>query len=134
MTALAELFTGRTSDLEETRVTTPPPFTRSAVPWWAGVPGLDPAIPAGDWAVAAPLAAMACAVRVYGVNAPYRSGLFKGSPASRWYGWLLQAAHPDDAARRFLALRLIVDHAAEIDPDDILQTARDLLAAVAQPR
>ena len=115
-------------------MTTPRPFPSPAVPWWTGVPGLDPAVPAGDWAAAAPFAAMACAVRVYGVNAPYRSGLFKTSPASRWYGWLLQATHPDDAARRFLALRLICDHAAEIDPDDILQTARDLLAAVAQPR
>jgi hypothetical protein len=134
MTSLIERFTGP-ADVEETPVTNPPSFTPPrGIPWWAGVPGLDPAVPVGDWAVAAPFAAMACAVRVYGVTAPYRSGLFKASPASRWYGWLLDANHADDAARRMLALRLICDHAAEIDPDSILQTARDLLAAVAQPR
>jgi hypothetical protein len=133
MTSLLDRFTGPADDLEAPPVTTPRPFP-SAVPWWTGVPGLDPAVPVGDWAVAAPFAAMACAVRVYGVSAPYRSGLFKASPASRWYGWLLDASHADDAARRMLALRLICDHAAEIDPDSILQTARDLLAAVAQPR
>ena len=132
MVALIDHFKADTEP-ERMPVTTPRPFP-SAVPWWTGVPGLDPAITAGDWAVAAPFAAMACAVRVYGVSAPYRSGLFKASPASRWYGWLLDASHADDAARRMLALRLICDHAAEIDPDGILQTARDLLAAVAQPR
>lgn len=133
MTFLLDRRTGPADNLEDRPVTTPRPFP-SAVPWWTGVPGLDPAVPAGDWAAAASFAAMACAVRVYGVSAPYRSGLFKASPASRWYGWLLEAAEPAGAARRMLALRLIVDHAAEIDPDDILQTARDLLAAVAQPR
>lgn len=134
MTTLLERITGPADTLEETPVTTPSFTSPRGIPWWAGVHGLDPAIPVADWAAAAPFAAMACAVRVYGVNAGYRRGVFKASPASRWYGWLLDANHGDDAARRFLALRLIVDHAAEIDPDDILQTARDLLAAVAQPR
>jgi hypothetical protein len=133
MVALIERFTGP-AEPEERPVTTPQPFPSSAVPWWTGVYGLDPAIEAGDWAVAAPFAAMACAVRVYGVNAPYRRGVFKASPAARWYGWLLEATHPGEGARRMLALRLIVDHAADLDPDDILQTAKDLLAAVAQPR
>jgi hypothetical protein len=77
---------------------------------------------------------MACAVRVFGVNAPYRAGLFKASPASRWCAWLIEATHPADAARRRLALRLICDHAVEIDADDILQTAKDLLAAVSPAR
>ena len=133
MTSLMERFTG-TAEPEEPPVTAPPRYQPGTIPWWAGVPGLDPAIPVPDWAAAAPFAAMACAVRVYGVNAPYRAGLFKASPAAKWHGWLLDATHPGAAARRFLALRLICDHAGQVDADDILRTAGDLLAAVSQPR
>ena len=134
MTSLLDRFTQADAEPERMPVTTPRPFPSSAIPWWAGVPGLDPALPAVDWAAAAPFAAMACAVRVYGVDAPYRRGAVQGLACRRWYGWLLDATHPDDGGPAILALRLIVDHAAEIDPDDILQTAKDLLAAVAQPR
>jgi hypothetical protein len=133
MTATVERWAGADTEPERTPMTVPQARS-SVLPWWAGVLGLDPAIPVDDWAAAARPTAMACAVRAVGVNAPYRSGWFKSSPASKWYDWLLRAAGPLDAENRRLALRLICDHATEIDVDDILQTAKDLLAAVPVPR
>lgn len=134
MTSLLERITG-TAEPEETPVTTPRPRPpASAVPWWAGVYGLDPAIPVDDWAVAARCTAMACAVRVHGIDAPYRAGLFKSSPAAKWHEWLWRATNPVDAAERRLALRLVCDQAGTVDPDHVLQVAQDLLAAVGPPR
>jgi len=134
MTSLLERITGTADNPEETRVTTPRPYAPAAVPWWAGVYGLDPAIPVGDWAIAARCTAMACAVRIHGVDAPYRAGLFKSSPATRWHEWLWKAVTPVDAAARRLALRLVCDQAGTVDPDHVLQVAQDLLAAVGPPR
>ena len=132
MTALAELFTGRTSEPEETRMANPSPFTLPrGVPWWAGVHGLDPAIPVDDWALAAQCTAMACAACVYGLGAGYPVKLFtrKGAPARQWLDWLLEAQGPEDAARRRLALRLICERTQPADADAVLEDARHLHAA-----
>ena len=128
MTALVERFTG-TAEPEEKPVTTPPPF-RGASPWQY-VPGIDPAAAAGDWALEAQCTAMACAAHVYGLGAGYPTKLLtrKGAPAKQWVDWLLEAAGPEDAARRRLALRLICERTQPGDADDILEDARHLHAA-----
>jgi hypothetical protein len=132
MTSLLERFTGPAGDLEEPRVTNPSPFTLPrGVPWWAGVYGLDPALPVEDWALAAQCTAMACAACVYGLGAGYRAKLItrKGAPAAQWLDWLLEAAGPEDATRRRLALRLICERTQADDADAILEDARHLHAA-----
>lgn len=132
MIPLLERIAGPADNLEETRVATPSPFTPPrGVPWWAGVHGLDPAIPAGDWALAGQCTAMACAAHVYGLGAGYRAKLItrKGAPASQWLDWLLGAVSPEDAALRRLALRLICERTQADDADDILEDVRHLHAA-----
>ena len=135
MTTLLERFTP-TAEPEETRVTTPRPYA-PGVPWWAGVPGLDPAIPVGDWEVAARYTALACAVRVHGTDAVYRTSLLprKGaSPNLRMRAWLLDreaVTTPEAAARRRFGLRLACEHAPGLGTDDLLQVAQDLSDALA---
>ncbi len=129
MTTLLDRVTGTASEPQETRVTNPAPFTLPrGVPWWAGVPGLDPAMPADDWALAAQCAAMACAVCVFGTGAGYAGKLLsrKGAPARQWLDWLLEAPGPEDASRRRLALRLICERTQVADADAILEDARHL--------
>jgi hypothetical protein len=131
MTSLIERFAG-TAEPEGGTVTNPsPPAMPRGVPWWAGVYGLDPAIPADDWALAAQCTAMACAARIFGTGAGYAEKLFsrKGAPAGYWAGWLLEAASGEDALRRRLALRLICDQDPESDADGILDDARHLHGA-----
>ena len=74
MTSILERWTGASDELEETPVPVPRqglpavPGT-SAIPWWTGVPGLDPDCRDEDWAQAAGFAAMACAAQVLGTSA-----------------------------------------------------------------
>ena len=126
MTSLLDRFTG-TDEPEEIRVTTPRPYT-PGVPWWAGVHGLDPAVPVDDWALAAQCTAMACAAHVFGTAAGYPARMLsrKSIPAGQMAAWLLEAAGPEDAARRRLALRLICDQGPASDADVILEDARHL--------
>lgn len=128
MTSLLDRFTAP-AEPEETRVTNPPaPALPRGVPWWAGVHGLDPALPVDDWALAAQCTAMACAAHVFGAGAGYPAKLLsrKGSPARQWLDWLLEAPGPEDAARRRLALRLICERTQSADADDVLEDAAHL--------
>ena len=136
MVAILECLTASADDLEETSVPVPQhglpavPGT-SAIPWWTGVPGLDPDCRVDDWAQAASFAAMACAAQVLGTGAGradwWRSA--KSAPAAKWLRWLLEATHEGDARKRILALRLICERAAVIDDDHILDAAQSLHAA-----
>jgi hypothetical protein len=124
MTHLLERWTGADPEPEVTRVTTPRPHT-PGVPWWAGVYGLDPAIPVEDWALAAQCTGMACAAYVFGTGAGYAEKLFsrKGSPAKQFTDWLLAASSPEDATRSRLALRLTCEQAEAPDDADGILTA-----------
>jgi hypothetical protein len=103
----------------------------SAIPWWTGVPGLDPDCRVDDWAFAASCAAMACAAQVLGGNAGradwWRTQ--KSAPAAKWLEWLLGATHDADARKRILALRLICERAAVIPDEYILHAAQSLHAS-----
>jgi hypothetical protein len=123
------------SELEATMPTRQPsapavPGTTS-VPWWTGVPGLDPGVRYADWRSAAEFAAMACAAYVLGSSAArvnwWQS--WKSAPARKWLTWLLEAAGDADAGKRILALRLVCERAAEIPDDKILGVATSLHAA-----
>ena len=139
MTSLLERMTGTADDLEETTVTFPPqPYAPavpgiSAIPWWTGVPGLDPDIRVSpeDWLFAAECSAMACAAQVLGSGAGradwWRS--VRSAPARKWLDWLLDAPGEADARKRILALRLICERAAVIDDEHILHAAQSLHAA-----
>lgn len=133
MTSILDRFTD--PEPEEIRVSTPRPYT-PGVPWWAGVHGLDPAIPVDDWALAAQCTAMACAVHVFGTAAGYVEKFFsrKGAPARQWTGWLLEAVGPEAAALRRLALRLICNQGPPLDADGILDDAGRLLDACSPGR
>ena len=132
MTSVLDHLTGR-DDTEDAPMTTPRQGYRpvSSVPWWAGVYGLDPAIPVGDWAVAAQCTAMACAARIYGAGAGYPVKMLsrKGAPAAQWTAWLLAAPGPEDAIRRRLALRLICEQDQPDGADAILDDAQRLHGA-----
>lgn len=105
----------------------------SSLPWWTGVPGLDPDIrvPEGDWLLAAEFSAMACAAQVIGVDAGradwWRSQ--KASPARRWVNWLLEGLGAPDIRKRILALRLICERADVIADEHILTAAQQLCTA-----
>ena len=132
MTSLLDRFIPAADSPEEPRVTNPSPFTLPrGVPWWAGVYGLDPAIPVEDWALAAQCTAMASAACVYGLGAGYPARLLsrKGAPARQWLDWLLDTASPEDAARRRLALRLICERTQPDGADEVLEDAKHLHAA-----
>lgn len=142
MTSLIDRFTAP-AEPEETRVTNPPTAPPRGVPWWAGAYGLDPAVTAEamgldvpDWGLAAQCTAMACADRVFGTDAGYSERLLsrKGSPAAQLLGWLLEAAGPEDAARRRLALRLTCDRTQAADADGILEDAGRLHGSCAARR
>jgi hypothetical protein len=137
MTALLDRFTG-TDEPERTPVTTPRPFApsvpgASAIPWWTGVPGLDPDIRVSEdgWLFAAECSAMACAAQVIGIDAGradwWRS--VKSAPARKWLEWLLESPGEPDTRKRILALRLVCERAAAIDGDQILHAAQSLHAA-----
>lgn len=134
MTSLLDRFTG-TDEPEEPQMTTPRPRI-PGVPWWAAVPGLDPAAPFGDWTIAAQCTAMACAAHVFGNAAGYAEKLFsrKGPPARQWLDWLMQAPSDEDATRRRLALRLACEHSEALNAGDILDDAGVLHAACSPGR
>lgn len=135
MTSLLDRFTAP-ADPEETRVTNPPPALPRGVPWWAGVHGLDPALPADDWGLAAQCTAMACAAHAFGADAGWPERLLsrKGSPSAQFLGWLLEAQGPEDAARRRLALRLTCERTQAGDADGILEDAGKLHASCSPGR
>lgn len=127
MTSLLERIAG-TAEPEGGPVTQPYRPSMPASPWW-GIQGLDPSVPVADWALAAQCTAMACAAYVFGTGAGYAERLLsrKGAPVRQWTEWLLQAAGPEDAERRRLALRLTCEQAQALDADAILEDARHLL-------
>lgn len=125
MTSLIERFTGTSDEPEDAPMTTPR-LHAPGVPWWAGVYGLDPAVPVDDWDVAARYTALACAVHVAGTDAVYRTTLIgrKGVAAvARMRAWLLEATEPEGAARHRFALRLACEHAGGLKMDDLLEMA-----------
>lgn len=138
MTSVLERLTAPPTEPESPTVMAPPPFSpsvpgSSSLPWWTGVPGLDPEMHVGKdgWLFAAECAAMACAAQVVGIDAGradwWRSQ--KASPARKWLTWLLEAPGEPDTRKRILALRLICERAAVISDDHILQAAQQLYAA-----
>ena len=101
----------------------------SAIPWWTGVPGLDPDVHYKDWIYAAECAAIACAVHVLGLDAG-RAEWLRGqmkAPVRKWAEWL--AYDQAQAPKRAMTLRLVCERAAVISPDYILQVAKDLCNA-----
>ena len=139
MTSILDRFTGTDhDDTEDAPMTTPRQGFRaaSAVPWWAGVYGLDPAIPVDDDDLAAQCTAMVCAVRIFGAGAGYPAKWLsrKSVPAAQLTAWLLESASAEGAVRRRLALRLICEMTQATDPDGILEDARHLLDACSPGR
>ena len=134
MTSLLERFTAD-DEPEGPAMTFPPqglpavPGT-SAIPWWTGVPALDPDLRNyGDWIYAAECAAIACAVHVLGLDAG-RADWLRGqmkAPVKTWARWLTE--DQAQAPKRTMTLRLVCERAAVISPDHILQVAKDLCAA-----
>ena len=133
MIPLLDRMTGTDEPEVAPPVTTPRPHAYG-VPWWAGVYGLDPAIPVDDWDVAARYTALACAVHVTGINAVYRTSMLptrKGSPpVARFRSWLVEVQTPEGTARRRFALRLACEHAAGYEMDDLLRVAQDFYEAL----
>ena len=123
MTSLLERITG-TDAPEETPVTNPPPRPRPySVPWWLGVPGLDPAVPApADRELAARIAALACAQHVHGPAAT-AGAVWAKSPAQKYLEWLLRAGGDWDAWVRRYALRRACDDVGVIGAEGILEVA-----------
>jgi hypothetical protein len=106
-----------------------------AVPWWTGVRGLDPGYATPDLAFAASSAAIACAAHALEIDQP--RGFLQGrderaDEARRWFQWLAETADDADASLRRLALRMMCD--TDIDPMDILPSARALHEACTPPR
>jgi hypothetical protein len=136
MTSILEHLTGR-DDTEEAPMTTPRQGFRavSAVPWWAGVYGLDPAIPVDDDDLAAQCTAMACAVHVFGADAGYPvRALSRRTPAGDLTAWLLASASTEGGTRRRLALRLVCEQIQSADMDRILKSALCLIDACSPGR
>jgi len=132
VTSLLDRITGTGGDFEERPLSnlpfTPPVPGTSAIPWWTGVPGLDPDVRNTDWRVAARCSAMACAAQVFGLDAG-RPRIIRGAPVRRWVGWLLEAGEDTECRMRILALRLVCERAAGADPDVVLQAAQEIYAA-----
>jgi len=134
MTVMERLM-GADTEPEEPRMTFPPqglpavPGT-SAIPWWTGVPGLDPDLHYKDWIYAAECAAIACGVHVLGLDAARVewARLRMKSPVQRWAKWLTDGGQAQ-APKRTLTLRLVCERSATIDPEYILKVAQDLCAA-----
>lgn len=131
MTSLVERFAG-TAEPEGNPVTQPyaRPFDR---PYWLGVPGLDPAVPApADRELAARIAAEACAVHVHGMTATMPLLMRRRSLADKYLAWLLDAGDDLEAWTRRYALRVTCDRAGagDAEPGDILDAAGQLAAFV----
>jgi hypothetical protein len=105
-----------------------------AVPWWTGVWGLDQGYAPQDLTFAASSAAIACAAHALEID--QRRGFLQGrdervDEARRWFEWLAETADDADARLRRLALRMMCD--ADIDPLDILPSAKALHGACSTP-
>lgn len=142
MTTLAARIFGPADAPEDTLVTAPQrkipavPGT-SGIPWYAGVPLLDPDCRVADARFGARCAAMACAALVFGADAGHRA-VFRSpqsSPAGKWCRWLLSDADDVEVRVRALALRLTCEqvHAAQAgaDADVLLRAVQDLYAGCA---
>ena len=135
MTSLMERITGPADTLEDRPVTTPRPFAlavpgTSQVPWWTGVPGLDPDVRYQDWQYAAECAAIACGIHVLGADAG-RADWLRGhikNPVRKWAEWLT-AGGEFEAPKRTLTLRMLCERSDAIGPDYILAAAKDICAA-----
>jgi hypothetical protein len=102
----------------------------SAIPWWMGVPGLDPDVRWADWEYKAECAAIACGVHVLGLDAG-RASWLQGqmkAPVRKWAEWLV-AGGEGQAPKRAMTLRLVCERSAAIGPDHILDVAKTLCAA-----
>ena len=102
----------------------------SAIPWWTGVPGLDPDVRYADWVYGAECAAIACGVHVLGLDAG-RAEWLRGqmkAPVRKWAEWLTGGGELQ-APKRTMTLRLVCERAAAIDPDYILTVAQNLCNA-----
>lgn len=134
MTTLLERFSGASDELEGAGMPVPEglpavPGT-SAIPWWTGVPGLDPDVRYTDWVYAAECSAMACGVYVLGADAGRAEWLrFKlSAPVKKWAEWLVGGGEAD-APKRRLVLRMVCERSAAIPPDHILSAAQNIHAA-----
>ena len=94
MTTLLDRLTGTDPEPEVTmtvpRQGLPPVPGSSMIPWWTGVPGLDPDVRYHDWMYAAECAAIACGIHVLGADAAradWLRGQIKG-PVNKWAEWL----------------------------------------------
>jgi hypothetical protein len=106
------------------------PRRPSGRPFWTGIPGLDPGVPApADRELAARIAAEACAVHVHGMTATMQL-LMRKSPAEKYLAWLLDAADDLEAWVRRYALRVTCDRAGDAEPGDILDAAWQTVAFV----
>ena len=127
MTPLLDRFTA-SAEPEEGIVTQP--RRPSARPFWTGIPGLDPGVPApADRELAARIAAEACAVHVDGMTATLGL-LLRKSPAERYLAWLLEAGDDLESWVRRYALRVTCDRAGDAEPGDILDAAWQTVAFV----
>ncbi len=102
----------------------------SAIPWWTGVPGLDPDTRYTDWIYKAECAAIACGVHVLGLDAG-RADWLRGqmqAPVTRWAKWLVEGGEAQ-APKRMMTLRLVCERSAAIHPDHILKDAQNLCSA-----
>ena len=102
----------------------------SAIPWWTGVPGLDPDCHYKDWVYAAECAAIACGIHVLGADAgraDWLKGQIKG-PVRKWAQWLTDGGQAQ-APKRTLVLRMLCERSTVIGPDYILPVAQNICAA-----
>ena len=102
----------------------------SAIPWWTGVPGIDPDARYTDWIYKAECAAIACGVVVFGLDAG-RADWLRGqmkAPVKKWAEWLVKGGELQ-APKRTMTLRLVCERSAAIHPDHILGVAEELCNA-----
>lgn len=102
----------------------------SAIPWWTGVPGLDPDLRYDDWVYAAECAAIACGIHVLGADAgraDWLRGQIKG-PVRKWAQWLTDGGQAQ-APKRTLTLRMLCERSNAIHPDHILSVAQSICSA-----
>ena len=135
MTSLMERLAGVTDEPEVAPMTVPrqglPAVPgASMIPWWTGVPGLDPDVRYQDWIYAAECAAIACGIHVLGADAA-RAEWLRGrikSPVKAWAEWLTSGGE-FLAPKRTLALRMLCERSDAIGPDHILAAAKDICTA-----
>ena len=124
------------ADVEPEGTSMPTPGSLPAVPgtwgipWWTGVPGLDPDVRWESWKYKAECAAIACAVHVLGLDAG-RADWLRGqmkAPVKKWVEWLAGGGEAE-LPKRTMTLRLVCERSAVIHPDQILDIAQELCKA-----